>query len=179
MPVKQPFFVRYCVYCLNSSCRSSANKRRRENNPEYASISSDHYFSLAIGFNVETVQYKNIRLQVWDLGGQSSIRPYWRCYYPNTNAIIYVVDSNDRERINDAKVELQQLLAEEELKGVTLLVFANKMDLPNAMNAAEVSTGLGLVDIRDRQYAIFQSSATQGHGVNEGLDWLVTVLSSM
>ncbi len=125
------------------------------------------------------MQYKNVKLQVWDLGGQSSIRPYWRCYYPNTNAIIYVVDANDRDRIEDAKTELQQLLQEEELKGVILLVFANKMDLPNALNAAEVSTGLGLVDIRDRQFAIFQSSAIQGHGINEGLDWLVTVLSSM
>jgi ADP-ribosylation factor-like protein 1 len=135
-----------------------------------------HY--LAIGFNVETVAYKNIRIQCWDIGGQSSIRPYWRCYYPNTNAVIYVVDSNDRERIEDSKFELQQLLQEEELKGVTLLVFANKMDLPNAMNATEVSQGLGLTEIRNRQWAIFQSSASQGIGITEGLDWLVTVLAS-
>lgn len=123
--------------------------------------------------------YKNIRIQCWDIGGQSSIRPYWRCYYPNTNAVIYVVDSNDRDRIGDAKQELQQLLLEEELKGVTLLVFANKMDLPNAMTAAEVSQGLGLTEIRNRQWAIFQSSAVQGHGITEGLDWLVTVLASL
>ena len=45
-----------------------------------------------IGFNVETLQYKNIKFQVWDLGGQTSIRPYWRCYYPNTDAIVFVVD---------------------------------------------------------------------------------------
>jgi GTPase SAR1 family protein len=49
-----------------------------------------------IGFNVETVTYKNLKFQVWDLGGQTSIRPYWRCYYTNTDAIIYVVDSADR-----------------------------------------------------------------------------------
>ena len=133
---------------------------------------------VAIGFNVETVSYKNIKLQVWDLGGQSSIRPYWRCYYPNTNAIIYVVDSNDRDRVVDSKQELSALLQEDELKGVTLLIFANKMDLPNAMSAADVSTGLGLTEIRDRQWAIFQSSAVQGHGINEGLDWLVSVLAS-
>ena len=127
---------------------------------------------------METVTYKNVRIQCWDIGGQSSSRPYWRCYYPNTNAVIYVVDSNDRARIGDAKQELQQLLLEEELKGVTLLVFANKMDLPHAMTAAEVSQGLGLTDIRNRQWAIFQSSAVQGQGITEGLDWLVTVLAS-
>merc|ERR1719314_9992 len=55
-----------------------------------------------IGFNVETVQYKNIKFQVWDLGGQTSIRPYWRCYYPNTQGIIYVVDSTDVDRLPDA-----------------------------------------------------------------------------
>lgn len=135
--------------------------------------------SVAIGFNVETVAYNNIRIQCWDIGGQSSIRPYWRCYYPNTNGVIYVVDSSDRDRIEDSKKELQQLLQEDELKGVTLLVFANKMDLPNAMTAAEVSQGLGLTDIRNRQWAIFQSSAVQGVGITEGLDWLVSVLASL
>jgi ADP-ribosylation factor-like protein 1 len=64
----------------------------------------------AIGFNVESVQYKNLKFQVWDLGGQTSIRPYWRCYYSNTDAIIYVVDSMDRDRIGISKQELMSML---------------------------------------------------------------------
>ncbi|CAD7956371.1 unnamed protein product [Amoebophrya sp. A120] len=131
-----------------------------------------------IGFNVETVQYKNISFQVWDLGGQSSIRPYWRCYFPNTNAIIYVVDSIDKERLQDAKEELNLMLGEEELQGVPLLILANKQDLPQAMNAAEVSEGLGLTEIRSRQWAIFQTSALRGSGILEGLDWLCNVISA-
>merc|ERR1712032_47851 len=103
------------------------------------------------------IQYKNIKLQVWDLGGQTSIRPYWRCYYPNTNAIIYVVDSVDSERLSDAKTELNLMLDEEELKGVTLLVFANKQDLPGALTAPDITEGLGLTAIRNRQWAIFQT----------------------
>ena len=71
-----------------------------------------------IGFNVETVQYKNLRFQVWDLGGQTSIRPYWRCYYQNTNAIIYVVDSADAERMGISKQELHAMLEEEELQEI-------------------------------------------------------------
>lgn len=59
---------------------------------------------------METLQYKNIKFQVWDLGGQTSIRPYWRCYYPNTDAVIYVVDSADTDRLNIAKQELHALL---------------------------------------------------------------------
>ena len=63
-----------------------------------------------IGFNVETLQYKNIKFQVWDLGGQTSIRPYWRCYYPNTDALIFVVDSADHDRLKIAKQELFAML---------------------------------------------------------------------
>lgn len=79
-----------------------------------------------IGFNVETVQFKNIKFQVWDLGGQTSIRPYWRCYYANTQAVIFVVDSSDRERLPISKAELLAMLSEDELQEAKLLVFANK-----------------------------------------------------
>ena len=81
---------------------------------------------IAIGFNVETVEYKNLRFQVWDLGGQASIRPYWRAYYPDTKAIIYVIDSTDRERLEITKKELKLILEEEELRGVCLCILANK-----------------------------------------------------
>merc|ERR1712205_105898 len=73
-----------------------------------------------IGFNVETVTHKNVKFQVWDLGGQTSIRPYWRAYYPNTQAIIYVVDSSDVERVGTSREEFHALLEEEELKDAIL-----------------------------------------------------------
>jgi len=131
-----------------------------------------------IGFNVETVTYKNIRFQVWDLGGQSSIRPYWRCYYQNTNAIIYVVDSADIERLSVAKEELMSMLEEDELQGTPLLVFANKQDLPAAATEAAVSEVLGLSSMKNRQWAIYKTSAIKGVGLFEGLDWLVNILKS-
>merc|ERR1711933_432053 len=87
-----------------------------------------------IGFNVETVEYKNIEFTVWDIGGQHLIRPLWRHYYQGTEAVIFVVDSNDRERIdggsneNDDNVrdQLHSMLADDELRDAALLVFANK-----------------------------------------------------
>jgi len=79
-----------------------------------------------IGFNVETVDYKNISFTVWDVGGQDKIRLLWRHYYQNTQGLIFVVDSNDRDRIDDAREELHKMLSEEELKEAVLLVFANK-----------------------------------------------------
>ena len=85
---------------------------------------------ISIGFNVETVEYKNIQFTVWDVGGQDKIRPLWRHYFQNTQGIIFVVDSNDRDRIVEAREELQRMLNEDELRDALLLVFANKQDLP-------------------------------------------------
>merc|ERR1719473_114938 len=69
-----------------------------------------------IGFNVETVEYKNIAFNVWDVGGQDKIRPLGRHYYEDSNGIIFVVDSNDQARIEEAKKELDMMLEEEELR---------------------------------------------------------------
>merc|ERR1719387_170907 len=84
-----------------------------------------------IGFNVETVEYKNIKFNVWDVGGQDKIRKLWRHYYQGTNGIIFVIDSSDHDRIVDARKELEKLLGDDEMKDAALLVFANKRDLPN------------------------------------------------
>ena len=131
-----------------------------------------------IGFNVETVTYKNIKFQVWDLGGQTSIRPYWRCYYPNTQAIIYVVDSSDVERVGTSRQEFHAILEEEELADAVILVYANKQDLPGALSDAQITEGLGLAEIKDRQWAIFKTSAIKGEGLWEGMEWLSNTLKA-
>ncbi|GAB5589510.1 hypothetical protein Unana1_04410 [Umbelopsis nana] len=113
-----------------------------------------------IGFNVETVEYKNISFTVWDVGGQDKIRPLWRHYFQNTQGIIFVVDSNDRDRISEARDELQRMLNEDELRDALLLVFANKQDLPNAMNPAEITDKLGLHSLRQRHWYIQPPTAT-------------------
>ncbi|EDO48359.1 predicted protein [Nematostella vectensis] len=130
-----------------------------------------------IGFNVESVEYKNISFTVWDVGGQDKIRPLWRHYFQNTQGLIYVVDSNDRERVNESKEELNKMLQEDELKDAVVLVMANKQDLPNALSVSEITEKLGLQSIRDRQWYIQAACATQGTGLYEGLDWLSNELS--
>ena len=107
---------------------------------------------------------------MWDVGGQDKIRPLWRHYFQNTQGIIFVVDSNDRDRVVEAREELQRMLNEDELRDALLLVFANKQDLPvrskkvadsqglllmymqNAMNAAEITDKLGLHSLRQRAW---------------------------
>jgi Arf/Sar family protein len=125
-----------------------------------------------IGFNVETVEYKNLKFTMWDVGGQDKLRPLWRHYFQNTNGVIFVVDSNDRDRAGQARDELQKMLAEDELRNAVLLVFANKQDLPNAMSTTEVTEKLGLHSLRQRNWFIQGCCATTAQGLYEGLDWL-------
>lgn len=130
-----------------------------------------------IGFNVETVEYKNISFTVWDVGGQDKIRPLWRHYFSNTEGLIFVIDSNDNDRIECARDELHRMLHEDELRDSVLLVFANKQDLPNALSASQLTEKLGLHNLRGRHWYIQACCATTGDGLYEGLDWLSNTLS--
>ena len=87
-----------------------------------------------VGFNVETVTYKNVKFNVWDVGGQDKIRPLWRHYFSGTQGLIFVVDSNeDDKRMEEAKQELKNILDNLEMKDALLLVFANKQDINGGM----------------------------------------------
>ncbi|XP_028159985.1 ADP-ribosylation factor 2 [Ostrinia nubilalis] len=130
-----------------------------------------------IGFNVETVEYKNISFTVWDVGGQDKIRKLWRHYYQNTQGLIFVVDSSDTKRLAEAEQELSSMLKEDELRDAVVLVFANKQDMPNAMTAAELTNALNLNGQRNRRWYIQATCATQGQGLYEGLDWLSNELA--
>ncbi|XP_029909101.1 ADP-ribosylation factor 4-like [Myripristis murdjan] len=131
-----------------------------------------------IGFNVETVEYKNICFTVWDVGGQDKIRPLWRHYFQNTQGLIFVVDSNDKERVAESAEELSKMLQEDELRDAVLLVFANKQDLPNALSVSELTDLLGLGQkLRNRTWYVQATCATQGTGLYEGLDWLSNELA--
>ncbi|EPY27053.1 Arf/Sar family, other [Strigomonas culicis] len=129
-----------------------------------------------VGFNLETLQYKNISFEVWDLGGQTGIRPYWRCYFSDTDAVIYVVDSTDADRMGVAKHELYSLLDEDELRKSLLLIFANKQDLPEACSEVEIAEQLGVSAVTNRTWTIVKSSAKTWEGLIEGMDWLVEKL---
>jgi len=130
-----------------------------------------------IGFNVETVEYKNISFTVWDVGGQDKIRPLWRHYYNNTDGLIFVVDSNDVDRADDARLELTRMMNEEEMRNAVLLVFANKQDLPNAMSTEMMQDKLDLNQFRGRTWYVQPAVGTTGDGLYEGLEWLSAALS--
>ncbi|KAJ8025466.1 ADP-ribosylation factor-like protein 3 [Holothuria leucospilota] len=129
------------------------------------------------GFNIKSVKQEKWNLNVWDIGGQRNIRPYWRNYFENTDVLIYVIDSADRKRLDETGLELTELLEEEKLQGVPLLIFANKQDLLSAAPPGEIADSLGLNDIRTRTWQIQACSAMSGEGLEHGMNWVLKTCS--
>jgi ADP-ribosylation factor-like protein 3 len=125
------------------------------------------------GFNIKSLAHEGFKLNVWDIGGQKTIRPYWRNYYDNTDALVYVIDSSDKRRMEECGAELSELLSEEKLAGVPLLVFANKQDLLHAKTAEEITTLMNLHVVTSRPWQIQACSAKTGDGLHEGMEWVV------
>ncbi|KAM3489735.1 hypothetical protein MY3957_006967 [Beauveria namnaoensis] len=132
-----------------------------------------HTVSPTLGFIIKTIDYNGYKLNIWDVGGQKTLRSYWRNYFEKTDALIWVVDSTDRLRIEDCREELHGLLQEERLAGACLLIFANKTDVDGCMTEAEILQALLLDEIRTHQWHILQCSAMTGKNLKEGLAWVV------
>ncbi|XP_036883750.1 ADP-ribosylation factor-like protein 5A isoform X1 [Sturnira hondurensis] len=132
--------------------------------------------SPTIGSNVEEIVINNTRFLMWDIGGQESLRSSWNTYYTNTEFVIVVVDSTDRERISVTREELYKMLAHEDLRKAGLLVFANKQDVKECMTVAEISQCLKLTSIKDHQWHIQACCALTGEGLCQGLEWMMSRL---
>ena len=133
-----------------------------------------------LGFQIQTLEYNDYKLNLWDIGGQSSIRAYWRNYFEKTDGLVWVVDSSDTSRFDLVRQELEGLLQQERLAGATLLVWANKQDIQGSATSEKIVESLKLQDLQyhNRHWSIHQCSAITGEGLMEGMDWLVEDISS-
>jgi ADP-ribosylation factor-like protein 2 len=134
--------------------------------------------SPTLGFEIKTVECQGYRLSCWDVGGQSTIRAYWRNYFEATDGVVWVVDSSDRERIALCKKELDTILQQERLASASLLVFANKQDIPGGLTGAEIRDQLDLNRIQRRHWSIVPCSASTRSGIEDGIVWLVNDIGS-
>lgn len=130
------------------------------------------------GFNIKSVQKDKMKLNMWDIGGQQTIRPYWRNYFTDTDVLIYVVDSHDTLRLEESATEFFDILNEEKLANVPVLVFANKQDLPGASTHAQVARTLDLTSIKSREWQIQPCSGKTGEGVQDGMEWVMKHIKS-
>ena len=148
---------------------------------------------------MQLLQHGPYTLNCWDIGGQKSIRAYWRNYYDKTEGprtprrgmpgfvsrkhkragLVYVIDSADTQRLEETSIELGQLLADPKLENTPLLVFANKQDLMNAQDPEDIISVLDLKQIRVRPWHVQPCDARSGSGLAEGMEWLVQEVNAM
>lgn len=127
-----------------------------------------------IGFEIEDIRRKRCTFKVWDISTQVLSRRLWSHYFPGTQALIFVVDSSDRERLAEAAEELSTALAHDDMRECkSVLIFANKQDFVGCLTVGEVTAGLGLPQIAaGRKWRVQPSIAVRSEGLEDGLDWL-------
>ncbi len=132
-----------------------------------------------IGFNTETIMFRNICVTLWDVCGREKDRKTWNYFYQNSSAIIFVVDATDVDRMSLASQELQKIVAHPNpLRNVPILILSNKMDLEHALPISEVSQRLDLNSITNRKWLLQPAQAINGSGINDGMNWIVDELTS-
>ncbi|CAN0440015.1 unnamed protein product, partial [Ectocarpus sp. 12 AP-2014] len=135
-----------------------------------------------VGFNMEQVEYNNMVMTIWDVGGQAKLRSLWRYYFVDTDALIFMVDASDEARIEEARDEMFHVLRDPNMEGCqTVLIMLNKQDVPGAVGPGIVIDRMGLNTagdnpLRERNWYMQSCCALTGEGVFYGLDWLCEAL---
>eukprot|EP01067_Filipodium_phascolosomae_P004201 Filipodium_phascolosomae@DN2737_c1_g1_i2.p1 len=126
-----------------------------------------------VGFEIRTIYMNGCRVNIWDIGGQRSIRTFWKNYFESTDGLVWVVDCADTGRLSLCKHELHKLLLEDKLIGASLLIYANKQDLPGAMDLQTLRQYLQLDTITTHNWKLCGCSAYLNEDVLQPAHWLL------
>ncbi|KAI5634655.1 ADP-ribosylation factor family domain-containing protein [Phthorimaea operculella] len=167
----------YCVLILgldNAGKTTYLEATKTKFTKKYKAMNPNR-ITTTVGLNIGKIDVDGVRLSFWDLGGQQELQSLWDKYYAECHAVIYIVDSSDRERISESKETFDRMIASEHLSGVPLLVLANKQDIEDCMGVHTVkpifNQNAHLIGARD--IMLMATSALTGDGVDEGIRWLV------
>ncbi|KAB8346181.1 hypothetical protein FH972_023227 [Carpinus fangiana] len=126
-----------------------------------------------VGFNMKKVQKGHVTLKCWDVGGQPRFRDMWERYCRDANAIVFVVDSTDREALPVVKEELHMLLGKHGLENIPLLVLGNKSDLPGKLSVDDLIEALDLKSVSHREVSCYGISAKLETNLEAVMKWLI------
>ncbi|CAF0803709.1 unnamed protein product [Adineta ricciae] len=126
-----------------------------------------------VGFNMRKITKGNVTIKIWDIGGQPRFRSMWERYCRGVNAIVFMVDAADHEKLDAAKQEFSNLLEKPQLQGIPVLVLGNKRDLPNALEVQELIQRLDLSPIQDREICCYSISCKEKENIDITLQWLI------
>ncbi|CAD5226722.1 unnamed protein product [Bursaphelenchus xylophilus] len=126
-----------------------------------------------VGFNMRKITKGNVTIKLWDIGGQPRFRSMWERYCRGVNAIVFMVDAADEEKLEAAKNELMQLLEKPQLEGIPVLVLGNKKDLPSALDERELIERMSLSTIQNREICCYSISCKNKSNIDITLQWLI------
>ncbi|QPG72829.1 hypothetical protein FOA43_000131 [Brettanomyces nanus] len=132
--------------------------------------------SPTMGFNIDTISYKGFNMNIWDIGGQSSLRTFWFNYFEKTDFLVWVIDSSSLQRLSENFKEFDKVLKEDRLAGCGLLILINKIDVyqgdTEKLKEAVINT-LQLQKLENHCWNLLCCSAYSGKNLTKGMDWIV------
>ncbi|XP_076601781.1 ADP-ribosylation factor-like protein 14 [Chaetodon auriga] len=134
-----------------------------------------------VGFNVEMMEARknrrNIVLTMWDVGGQRKMREHWKGFHQDAATVVFVVDSSDTGRMEEARRELENTLRSEQLRSSPVVLLANKQDVDGALTATEIQDRFNLRKMcSDRDWFVQPCSASTGVGIQEAFGRVVQMV---
>uniref|UniRef100_A0A803VZQ6 ADP ribosylation factor like GTPase 8B n=1 Tax=Ficedula albicollis TaxID=59894 RepID=A0A803VZQ6_FICAL len=120
-----------------------------------------------VGFNMRKITKGNVTIKVWDIGGQPRFRSMWERYCRGVNAVVYMVDAADLEKVEASKNELHSLIDKPQLHGIPVLVLGNKRDLPGALDEKQLIEKLNLSAIQDREICCYSISCKEKDNIGK------------
>lgn len=172
-PKQKSFFIFINKHSFKKQTYLEAAKAKFTKN--YRAM-NPNYITTTVGLNIGQIDISGVRLSFWDLGGQQELRSLWDKYYQESHAIIYIIDSNDREHMDESRDVFARTISNDHCTSVPLLVLANKQDLPDCMGVREIKPVFQQsgMQIGRRDCLVMPVSALTGEGVDEGIKWLVS-----
>jgi len=126
-----------------------------------------------VGFNMRKITKGNVTIKLWDIGGQPRFRSMWERYCRGVNAIVFMVDAADHDKLEPSRNELLQLLDKAQLEGIPVLVLGNKKDLPNALDEKQLIERMNLSAIQNREICCYSISCKEKDNIEITLQWLI------
>ncbi|VDN07954.1 unnamed protein product [Thelazia callipaeda] len=126
-----------------------------------------------VGFNMRKITKGNVTIKLWDIGGQPRFRSMWERYCRGVNAIIFMVDAADEDKLEASRMELIQLLDKPQLDSIPVLVLANKKDLPGALDERQLIERMNLSAIQNREICCYSISCKEKDNIDITLQWLI------
>lgn len=130
-----------------------------------------------MGFEINTIAFEGYQLNIWDIGGQQTLRSFWFNYFDKLDSLIWVIDLSNLQRLNENFKEMHSVLSNEKLIGLKVLIFLNKMDLAQKEDIPKVKQQvievLNLDEIERDKWEIVESSAYDLESITRGLEWII------